>query len=383
MRPTPIVDQIVGGAVRAGLRGPWVEDAAETVRRVLGALVRSGAVTPAARRANAAPTEPPAVVETVRAVVGSVPLERATPGLVPAGPAVETVRALEHATPVPVPAGALAPAIETAAEDDADVGPSDGDLAQVEALGEDLDDDAPSAWDPEPVSSAARAGIQGRAFEDWERARMQAGFYIDPPAPDARADDAPDGDDDAPEAETDTADETEDAEAPTRDVRRSRRRHAVRPLTISVKRLPKYELEAGRRLYPEATAHMKPRSRAECIDGPRPCPFVSCQHHLYLDVSPETGAIQLVFPDLEVEDMDESCARDVAARGGATLEAVAVMMNLTREAVRQIENKALRKLERKPSMKALAAEFDLDASAGKRRLPVVQDHGGQRQERAA
>jgi hypothetical protein len=72
---------------------------------------------------------------------------------------------------------------------------------------------------------------------------------------------------------------------------------------------------------------------------------VSCKHHLYLDVSARTGAIKLNFPDLEVWDMNETCALDVADRGGTTLEDVGAIMNLTRERIRQVEVKALAKLQ--------------------------------------
>ena len=105
----------------------------------------------------------------------------------------------------------------------------------------------------------------------------------------------------------------------TREQRRSRRKREVRARTISVKRMTKRELEIGRLLYPE-TDYWKPRTREECADGPRPCPFVSCKHHLFIDVSARTGAIKLNFPDLEVWDLGESCALDVADRGGTTLD---------------------------------------------------------------
>src|SRR5688500_3841848 len=105
----------------------------------------------------------------------------------------------------------------------------------------------------------------------------------------------------------------------TREQRRSRRKRDVRARTIMVKRRTKRELEIGRLLFPE-TDYWKPRTRAECAEGPRPCPFVSCKHHLFIDVSPRTGAIKLNFPDLEVWDLGESCALDVADKHGTTLE---------------------------------------------------------------
>jgi hypothetical protein len=161
----------------------------------------------------------------------------------------------------------------------------------------------------------------------------------------------------------------DDEETITREQRRSRRKRAVRARTISVKRMTKRELEIGRLLYPE-TEYWKPRAREECLDGPRPCPFVSCKHHLFIDVSPRTGAIKLNFPDLEVWDMGESCALDVADRGGTTLEDVGAIMNLTRERIRQVEVKALARLEALRDMMALREYVD-EGPVGKRRLPQL------------
>jgi hypothetical protein len=156
----------------------------------------------------------------------------------------------------------------------------------------------------------------------------------------------------------------------TREQRRSRRKREVRARTISVKRMTKRELEIGRALYPE-TDYFKPRTRIECAEGARPCPYVSCKHHLFLDVSARTGAIKLNFPDLEVWDMTESCALDIADRGGTTLEDVGAIMNLTRERIRQVEVKALAKLQALREMESLRDYVD-EGPIGKRRLPVIQ-----------
>ena len=88
----------------------------------------------------------------------------------------------------------------------------------------------------------------------------------------------------------------------------------------------------------------RPRSRADCASGPRPCMFISCKHHLYLDVNPATGSIKLNFPDKEVWELADTCALDVADRGGITLEEVGTIMNLTRERIRQVETRGLLKL---------------------------------------
>jgi hypothetical protein len=162
----------------------------------------------------------------------------------------------------------------------------------------------------------------------------------------------------------------EAAPAVTREQRRSRRKRAIRARTISVKRMTKRELELGRLLYPELDDIERPTVRADCASGARPCPFVSCKHHLYLDVSARTGAIKLNFPDLEVWEMSETCALDIADRGGTTLEEVGAIMNLTRERIRQVEVKGLAKMAAVRDMAALRDYVD-EGPSGKRRLPVL------------
>lgn len=84
----------------------------------------------------------------------------------------------------------------------------------------------------------------------------------------------------------------------------------------------------------------RPRTRGECGDE-RPCPWVSCRHHLYLDISPVTGSIKLNFPGRELEDIDESCSLDVAERGSSTLAQIAKRLNVTRQGVALVEHRAL------------------------------------------
>ena len=90
----------------------------------------------------------------------------------------------------------------------------------------------------------------------------------------------------------------------------------------------------------------RPRTRADCERVPRPCPFLACVHHLYLDVNPETGSIKFNFPDREAWELEETCALDVADRGGVTLETVGALLHITREGVRQMETRALFALKR-------------------------------------
>lgn len=88
----------------------------------------------------------------------------------------------------------------------------------------------------------------------------------------------------------------------------------------------------------------RPRYRSEC-PVVRPCPFVSCRYHLYLDVT-ESGSIKFNFFGMEPWEVRPSCALDAAEQlGDMTLKQIGDRMGLTRERIRQIETSALRKLE--------------------------------------
>lgn len=91
--------------------------------------------------------------------------------------------------------------------------------------------------------------------------------------------------------------------------------------------------------------YSRPRTREDCKLGVRPCPYVGCRYNLYLDVNPRNGTIKLNFPYIEPEEMRVSCVLDIADEGGSTLEVVGSCFNVTRERIRQIEYKALRRLE--------------------------------------
>jgi hypothetical protein len=143
----------------------------------------------------------------------------------------------------------------------------------------------------------------------------------------------------------------EEDDAPQPEVARIRRKvHStgrdgrVRSKTIAPKRLTRDEKRLSELLvYPDDVD--RPFTREECRAMPRPCPFVSCSHHLYLDVNQETGAIKLNFPHLEVWEMPETCSLDVADKGGITLEEVGAILNLTRERIRQVEVRGLGKIK--------------------------------------
>jgi hypothetical protein len=124
----------------------------------------------------------------------------------------------------------------------------------------------------------------------------------------------------------------------SRDVRRSRRAREVRKKTIGIRTGIK-ELRRLALIEEPVDDVARPRTRGECEQGVRPCPFVSCRYHLFLDVT-RAGGLTLNFPDLEPEQLVESCALDVALHGGEKLENVGLVMNVTRERVRQLEQAA-------------------------------------------
>lgn len=85
----------------------------------------------------------------------------------------------------------------------------------------------------------------------------------------------------------------------------------------------------------------------ECTNdtGDRPCPNRTCRYAIAHD--PVIGAV-------------ESCALDVAGRGGETMEEIGTLMGVTRQAIEQGLVSALRKLRRK-----------LDAKSTRNPEPVV------------
>lgn len=119
--------------------------------------------------------------------------------------------------------------------------------------------------------------------------------------------------------------------------------HARRPKTTSQKQIRSQSRKALRVVEPplsEEEERRRPRTRADCIGGERPCAWVSCKYNLYLEVS-ETGSLRLNFPNLELDELPATCTLDVADNDGTILEQVSFAMNLTRERVRQIEQMGL------------------------------------------
>jgi hypothetical protein len=87
----------------------------------------------------------------------------------------------------------------------------------------------------------------------------------------------------------------------------------------------------------------RPPNRSICENGVRPCPYVSCRYHLYLDVRGD-GVLRINFPEREPEELMASCALDMSEDGPRTLDQVAALMGMSKERARQIEASAFAKL---------------------------------------
>jgi len=88
----------------------------------------------------------------------------------------------------------------------------------------------------------------------------------------------------------------------------------------------------------------RPRTRGDCVDGPRPCPWVTCRHHLLLDIGRDGRLLKARAFDEANEyelleamlDMPETCALDVAERNGASAAEVANLLGLKHDAVDEV-----------------------------------------------
>ena len=113
--------------------------------------------------------------------------------------------------------------------------------------------------------------------------------------------------------------------APRR-IRRKRTTLQVRrPVDTNGRRQQQIDLQIDALLYPER-GYWRPRTRGDCAGVPRPCPYVGCRHHLYLDVS-AGGGLTFNFADLEPWELEHSCSLDVVEqRGELTIYELAALM---------------------------------------------------------
>ena len=90
---------------------------------------------------------------------------------------------------------------------------------------------------------------------------------------------------------------------------------------------------------------LRPRVRGDCIDAPRPCPWVSCRYHLGVDLK-DSGSIVFHFDDPVGEGAHPTCALDMADKRELTLDFIGALLGgSTREWARQLEERALAQIK--------------------------------------
>lgn len=111
---------------------------------------------------------------------------------------------------------------------------------------------------------------------------------------------------------------------------------------------------------------LMPRTRAECVNGQRPCQHVSCRHHLLGDIVNHAHwdtTAQEAFDRRNEAGCNETCALDIADRGEASDEEIARVFGIPVERVQQIADEANR------SARLLVADHErIEATAALRDL---------------
>lgn len=112
----------------------------------------------------------------------------------------------------------------------------------------------------------------------------------------------------------------------------------------------------------------RPKTWAACRETTGPCPYVSCRHHLFLDINPKSGSVKFNFPGKELWELEETCSLR-AADSAHTLDGVADLMNMTRERVRQVEDESVERIKSSISVEAFepGAARQVQSSAKKTR----------------
>jgi hypothetical protein len=140
---------------------------------------------------------------------------------------------------------------------------------------------------------------------------------------------------------------------------RTRRQRSLgpRPRTVRARELQREVVREAEPLFDRMVPlPPRPQTRGDCLQGPRPCPYVGCRHHTFLTVK-ENGLIQYTFPGKEFDELDETCSLDVADqvergdRPKLSLEQVGDLTNLTRERIHLIVLQGLEQIrQRRPDL---------------------------------
>lgn len=159
----------------------------------------------------------------------------------------------------------------------------------------------------------------------------------------------------------------------------------ARARTVNIQKLSKGLRQGAhtRSFWDEDVESLRPKTRADCVNGPRPCPWIGCRYHMAITVDVERGSIKETFPQLEIVSRPEgdglvvleqvvgTCALDVVAKHddgtggigglvalyqaaisgkplgqtpGATIEEVGRSLNLSVERIRQLASGAMQEV---------------------------------------
>jgi hypothetical protein len=98
----------------------------------------------------------------------------------------------------------------------------------------------------------------------------------------------------------------------------------------------------------------RPRTRGDCVDGPRPCPWVSCHYHLALEVAWATNArtphVRVLFDPDDWTSDTPTCVLDIADAVATcalepSVDLVGILLGgIKWQRVAQIQQEAIRKL---------------------------------------
>lgn len=126
---------------------------------------------------------------------------------------------------------------------------------------------------------------------------------------------------------------------PPKPARRSMRLRVIQTLQLA----RDWELRGG-----------TPRTRGDCASVPRPCPYISCRHHLWLRLKQEQPGNPQAGKQGDTTfrpSTMQSCSLDVADRG-ASFEEIGELLGMDSTRARQIAQAGLEKL------KALGLDVD-------------------------
>lgn len=120
----------------------------------------------------------------------------------------------------------------------------------------------------------------------------------------------------------------------------------VKRSRLLVVHAPAVRVEISPATTKETALRAFPKTRGECEDGERPCPFATCRYHLSREVLQDRHGNEYVVETKGWTPEKPSCALDVADDGPKSLQYVSDLLGVNRMRVLQIERRAIRRSRR-------------------------------------